>query len=254
MIFATHEFKEYNKLLESVSPISDESLLEDEQNQFMRTVTEDVVVPNLDDGKFTTVKKKEVAAGNEPKPEGDVKEAQLGCADNKMEAVANETETIKLFLPELKATIILKENTTDGAIFSDNYQPSIKVNNKLFAILNWKQILNLAVKVNTRLFGDKEKILGFLADLVNKNLSKASSAEKVLEPAFEGFTDREVSDDSPVKNSQKNAFTYGKMKEFANIFEKKYIPSDGKPKYDVDSTKNKVIVSETPIKDVPKGW
>jgi hypothetical protein len=70
----------------------------------------------------------------------------------------------------------------------------------------------------------------------------------------ESFNDNQATDEAPMKTAQKFASPFEKAKSTLNdVFEKKYVPSK-KPKYDLDATEPKNIVSDKPIRTIPKGW
>ncbi len=70
----------------------------------------------------------------------------------------------------------------------------------------------------------------------------------------EAFEENEAIDEDSMKTAKENASPFHKTADFFNdVFDKRYIPTRNK-KFDLDATKERNVVSDKPIRKIPKGW
>ena len=84
--------------------------------------------------------------------------------------------------------------------------------------------------------------------------AQLGSADMDVAAVVEAFEENEAIDEDSMKTAKDNANPFHKTADFFNdVFDKRYIPTRNK-KFDLDATKERNIVSDKPVRKIPKGW
>lgn len=236
-------FKDLNDLIEKIEPISGKRLMESVEADSMSEKTADVVVPKLPDDKFVSRK----AAGNTPEPKSE--EPQLGSADTIVEG------DVRGMGPTTGLTVLYVDK--------DGNHPSGKTWTQYSRIQDPQHLYDAARKHQQVAGEARNPAVGFLIVQLDKNgriekefheFSEIPDYLKEKVGLTEAFDDKkQVVDESPMDSAQEEMNTVDKvMDRFNDIFDKKFNPKS--IKFDVDSTKQHLEVSDKEITKIPRGW
>lgn len=237
MLFGANENK-YRDCYDKINEISEQPLVESYEGDVeIEPELEDVVVPMLPNNKFE--KKKDGSAGN-PVKEAEPKEAQFGSVDANPKLEAESFEKTFNFYVVRFFDKGGNERLGTWSFIPNTKVPKNIIDNAKFRLPNVGTVTDRPVGFNV--YGSDTKY-------GNENLIFTHKEPGIQMESFEGSVD-----ESPMKTAKENVNAIDRVKIYLDdIFMGKFIPPS-KVKFDQDSSVTKTHISDSPLRESPKGW